>query len=137
MAEKKTIFGILSSTIGEYLIMRTDDFKKNLIRSLSVGLSRVLAVLIITLMLLVVLSIFAYAFIVLIGESIGSLSVAAFIVGGVYLIVLIILILLRKRLFLHMCTDLFSEIIKEESPSDNWKTVFLMIVRNLRGNLNA
>ena len=136
MAEKKTIFGILSSTIGEYLIMRTDDFKKNLIRSSSVGLSRVLAVLIITLMLLVVLSIFAYAFIVLIGESIGSLSVAAFIVGGVYLIVLIILILLRKRLFLHMCTDLFSEIIKEESPSDNWKTLLLMIVRNMRGNLD-
>ena len=96
-----------------------------------------LAVLVITLILLVVLGVFAFAFIVLIGEAIGSLSGAAFIVGGIYLIAVIILILLRKRLFLKMFTNLFSRIIEEESPSDNWKTVFLMIVRNLRGNLNA
>ena len=92
---------------------------------------------VITLVLLVVLGIFAFAFIVLIGEAIGSMSGAAFIVGGVYLIALVILILLRKRLFLNIFTNLFSGIIKEESPSDNWKTLLLMIVKNLRGNLDA
>ena len=137
MEENKTILGILSSTIGEYLSMRTDDFKKNIVAGLSVGFSRVLAVLLITLVLLVVLGIFAFAFIVLIGEAIGSMSGAAFIVGGVYLIALVILILLRKRLFLNMFTNLFSGIIEEESPSDNWKTLLLMIVKNLRGNLDA
>ena len=73
----------------------------------------------------------------LIGEAMGSLSGAAFIVGGVYLIALVILFLLRKRLFLNMFTNLFSGIIEEESPSDNWKTLLLMIVKNLRGNLDA
>ena len=138
MEENKTILGILSSTIGEYLSMRTDDFKKNIVTSLSVGFSRILAVLVITLVLLVVLGIFAFAFIVLIGEAIGSLSGAAFIVGGVYLIAVSVLILLRKRLFLNMFTNLFSGIIEEESPSDNWKkTLLLMIIKNLRGNLDA
>ena len=65
------------------------------------------------------------------------MSGAAFIVGGVYLIALVILILLRKRLFLNMFTSLFSGIIEEKSPSDGWKTLLLMIVRNLRSNLDA
>ena len=65
------------------------------------------------------------------------MSGAAFIVGGVYLIALVILILLRKRLFLNMFTSLFSGIIEEESPSDSWKALLLMIVRNLRSNLDA
>ena len=137
MEENKTILGILSSTIGEYLSVRTDDFKKNIVTGLSVGFSRILAVLLITLVLLVVLGIFAFAFIVLIGEVIGSMSGAAFIVAGVYIIAAIVLILLRKRLFVNMFTNLFSGIIEEESPSDNWKTLLLMIVKNLRGNLDA
>ena len=121
MDENRTILGILSSAVGEYLSMRTDDFKKNIVTSLSVGFSRVLAVLVIILLLLIVLGVFAFAF----------------IVGDVYLIVLLILILLRKRLFLNMFTNLFSGIIEEESPSDNWKILLLIIVRNLRRKLDA
>ena len=40
MEENKTILGILSSAVGKYLSMRTDDFKKNIVTSLSVGFSR-------------------------------------------------------------------------------------------------
>jgi hypothetical protein len=137
MEENKTIIGILSSAVGEYLSMRTDDIKKNIVTSLSVGFSRVLAILVITMLLLIVLAVFAFAFIVLLGQAIGSLSGAAFIIGGVYLIAIVVLILLRKRLFLNMFTNLFSGIIEEESPSDNWKSLLLMIVRNLRVNLDA
>ena len=137
MEENKTILGILSSAVEEYLSKRTDDFKKNVVASLSVGFSRVLAILVITMLLIIVLAVFAFAFTVLLGQAIGSLSGAAFIVGGVYLIVLVILILLRKMLFLNMFTNLFSGIIKEESSSDNWKTLLLIIVRNLRSNLDA
>jgi hypothetical protein len=133
----RTIIGILSSAVGEYLSMRTDDIKKNIVTSLSVGFSRVLAILVITMLLLIVLAVFAFAFIVLLGQAIGSLSGAAFIIGGVYLIAIVVLILLRKRLFLNMFTNLFSGIIEEESPSDNWKSLLLMIVRNLRVNLDA
>ena len=52
MDENRTILGILSSAVGEYLSMRTDDFKKNIVTSLSVGFSRVLAVLVIILILI-------------------------------------------------------------------------------------
>ena len=135
MEDNRTILGLLSSAVGEYLSMRTDDFKKNIVTSLSVGFSRVLAVLVITLLLLIVLGVLAFAFIVLLGEAIGSMSGAAFIVGGVYLIALVVLIFLRKRLFLNMFTNLFTGIIEDESPADNWNPLVLMIVRNLRKSL--
>ena len=137
MDDNRTILGILSSAVGEYLSMRTDDFKKNIVAGLSMGFSRVLAILVITLLLLIVLGVFAFAFIVLLGEEIGSMSGAAFIVGGVYLIAVLVLVLLRKRLFVNMFSNLFSGIIEEESPSDSWKTLLLIIVRYLRSNLDA
>ena len=137
MDENRTILGILSSAAGEYLSMRTDDFKKNIVTGLSVGFSRMLAVLVISFLLLIVLGIFAYAFILLLGEAVGSMTGAAFIVGGVYLLAVVILFLLRKKLFRRMFTNLFSGIIKEESPADSWKTLLLMIVRNMRNNLDA
>ena len=137
MEENRTILGILSSAVGEYLSMRTDDFKTNIVAGLSVGFSRVLAVLVITLLLLIVLGVFAFAFVVLLGEEIGSMSVAAFIVGGVYLIAVLILILLRKRLFVNMFTNLFSGIIDDGTPTDDWKPLLLKIVRNMRSSLDA
>ena len=137
MKENGTILGILSSAVGEYLSVRTDDFKKNIVPGLSVGFSRMLAVLVISFLLLIVLGIFAYAFILLLGEAVGSMTGAAFIVGGVYLMAVVILFLLRKKLFRRMFTNLFSGIIKEESPADSWKTLLLMIVRNMRNNLDA
>ena len=135
MEENRTILGILSSAAGKYFSMRTDDFKKNIVTSLSVGFSRVLATLVITLLLFIVLGIFAFAFTVLLGEKLGSLSGAAFIVGGVYLAAVIILILLRKKLFVNMFTNLFSGIIEKESPADNWKQALLLIVKNMRSSI--
>ena len=137
MKENGTILGILSSVVGDYLSMRTDDFRKNIVTGLSVGFSRVLALLVIIFLLLIVLSLFAFGFIVLLGDEIGSMSGAAFIVGGVYLIAALVLILLRKRLFRNMFTNLFSGIIEKESPANGWKTLLLMIVRNLRGSLDV
>ena len=136
MDDNRTILGVLSSAVGKYLSMRTDDFKTNIVAGLSVGFSRVLAILVITLLLLIVLGVFAFAFIVLLGEEIGSMSVAAFIVGGVYLIAVLVLVLLRKRLFVNMFNNLFSGIIDQRSPADDWKPLLLKIVRNMRSSLD-
>ena len=87
--ENRTILGILSSAVVKYLSMRTDDFKTNIVAGLSMGFSIVLAILVITLLLLIVLGVFAFAF----------------IVGGVYLIAAIVLIFLRKRLFVNMFSN--------------------------------
>ena len=135
MEGKVNILNVLSSTIREYLSMRTDDFRRNVIAGLSAGFSRVLAILVISLLLVIVLAVFAFGFIVVLGEAIGSLSGAAFIVGGVYLIVTAVLFFLRKRLFVNMFTNLFTGIIQPKPSDDNWKSTLLILVRNLRSDL--
>ena len=127
----------LSSILGEYLSMRRDDLRKSIIMGMSVGFSRVLAILIISLLMVIVLAVLAFAFIILIGDAIGSLSGAAFIVGGVYLAVAAVLFFLRKRLFVNMFTRLFSGIIQTNTPDDGWKSFLLIVVQNLRKNLEG
>ena len=127
----------LSSILGEYLSMRRDDLRKSIIMGMSAGFSRVLAILIISLLMVIVLAVLAFAFIILIGDAIGSLSGAAFIVGGVYLAVAAMLFFLRKRLFVNMFTRLFSGIIQTNTPDDGWKSFLLIVVQNLRKNLEG
>ena len=135
MEGKVNILNVLSSAIREYLSMRTDDFRRNVIAGLSAGFSRVLAILVISLLLVIVLAVFAFGFIVVLGEAIGSLSGAAFIVGGVYLIVTAVLFFMRKRLFVNMFTNLFTGIMQPKPSDDNWKSILLILVRNLRSDL--
>ena len=135
MEGKVNILNVLSSAIREYLSMRTDDFRRNVIAGLSAGFSRVLAIIVISLLLVIVLAVFAFGFIVVLGEAIGSLSGAAFIVGGVYLIVTAVLFFMRKRLFVNMFTNLFTGIIQPKPSDDNWKSILLILVRNLRSDL--
>ena len=135
MEGKVNILNVLSSAIREYLSMRTDDFRRNVIAGLSAGFSRVLAILVISLLLVIVLAVFAFGFIVVLGEAIGSLSGAAFIVGGVYLIVTAVLFFMRKRLFVNMFTNLFTGIIQPKPSDDHWKSLLLILVRNLRRDL--
>ena len=133
MNDNRNPLDSLSSAIGEYLSLRTDDFNKSVVEGLSVGFSRVLSILVLMMLLLVVLGVFAFAFVVLLGETMGSMSAAAFIVGGVYLIAFAVLFFLRKRLFLKMFTGLFTGILDSGTSSDKWKTLALVAVRYLRG----
>ena len=135
MDENRSLLNSLSSVIGEYLSLRTDDFKKNIISGLSIGFSRTLAILVMVMILLIVLAVFAFAFIVLLGDAIGSWSGAAFIVGGVYLSALAVLFCMRKKLFLNMFTNLFTGMVESGSPDDKWKTLSLVLIRYLRSRL--
>lgn len=135
MEDGRNPLNSLSSVLGEYLGMRTDDFKKNIISGLSVGFSRFLSVLVLVMLLMIVLAVFAIGFIILLGDAIGSWSGAAFIIGGVYLIVLAVLFFSRKKLFLNMFTNLFTGILDTGTPADSWKSLLLTFVRYLRGIL--
>lgn len=135
MDENRSRLNSLSSVIGEFLSLRTDDFKKNIISGLSIGFSRTLSILVMVMILLIVLAVFAFAFIMLLGDAIGSWSGAAFIVGGVYLSALVVLFCMRKKLFLNMFTNLFTGIMESTSPNDKWKSLSLVLIRYLRSRL--
>ena len=127
----------MSSVIGEYLSVRRDNFKKNVITGLSAGFSRLITILIISLLMVIVLAVSAFGFIILLSERIGSLSGAAFIIGGIYFIGVVILFFLRKRLFVNMFTNLFTGIMQTNVSDDSWKTLLLIIVKRIRKNLGV
>lgn len=137
MEANRSLLNNLSSVVGEYLGLRTDDFRKKIVSALSVGFSRAVTMLVIAILLLIVLAVFAFAFIVLLGDAIGSWSGAAFIVGGVYLIALLILFLLRKKLFLKTFTNIFENVMPADEPASDWKSAALVIVRYLRGRIDG
>ena len=59
------------------------------------------------------------------------------IIARIAYFMIVVLVLLRKRLFLNMFTDLFAGIIQTDKTTDNWKSLLLAIVRNLRNTLDA
>ena len=125
MEDGQNLMNILSSVLGDYLSLKTDDFRKKIVAGLSVGFSRVLSVLVIVMLLMIVLAVFSFGLIVLIGNAIGSWSAAAFIIGGVCLTALIILILVRKRLFLKMFANIFTQ--GKKSFPNTLTSVFLTV----------
>lgn len=129
------LLSVLSSILRDYLGTRTDDFKKRIVIGLSLGFSRSLAILLIGMLAVVLLSVLAFAFTLLIGEAIGTFSGAAFIVAGVCLLALIVLFILRKRLFLKMFARIFSEIAEDMSPTDDLKALALTMVRHIHEHL--
>ena len=137
MEDKVNPLSSLSSIIGDYLRMMRDDLRKNIITGLAAGFSRVLAILIISLLMVIVLAVFAFAFIILLEKPVGSMSGAAFIVGGVYLSGAIVLFFLRKLLFVNMFTKLFTGIMQTNTQDDSWKSLLLIVVQNLRKNLEG
>ena len=130
-----SLINTLSSILEEYLGTRAEDFKKRVVAGLSFGFSRTLAVLVMALLAVVVLSVLAFTFIMLLGEAMGSFAAAAFIVAGVYLIAFIILFIFRKRLFLKMFARMFSSLAEDASSPDRFSSLALILVRQLRDRL--
>ena len=128
---------VLSSAVAEIFSLKTDNYKKRLVSSLSAWFSRAMSVLLMVMLLMMVLGAFSFGFIVMIGDAIGSWSGAAFIVGGVFLVVLLVLFFLRKRLFVRMSVSLFSSFAESREQDRDFRSASLMIVRYLRDSMKS
>jgi uncharacterized ion transporter superfamily protein YfcC len=69
--------------VRKYLDLRVDDLKLKMVDGLAVGVSRMLALMLLMLLCAIVLAVFAFGAVILLGELIGSWAAAAFIVGTV------------------------------------------------------
>ena len=91
----------------ELLRMKSDELKLKTTRNLSIAFSRFFSLFVIMIMLMLVLLAFAFGGVLLLGDIIGSYAAGAFIVGGIFLVALIVLLCLRKKLFLNSFVRLF------------------------------
>lgn len=96
--------------IRRYVELKIDDLKLKTVDGLSVGVSRVLSLMAVLMLGAIVLASFAFGTVLLLGDLIGSWAAAAFIIGGVFLILLIVMLLVWKKLFVDIFVKLFIDI---------------------------
>ena len=99
--------------IRKYLDLRLNDLKLWAVDGLSVGVGRVLSLMVILMLAAIVLAAFAFGTVLLLGDLIGSWAAAAFIIGGVFLIALIAVLMVWKKLFVDIFVKLFIGIFYE------------------------
>lgn len=104
----------LISDAREYVDLKIDNLKLQAVEGLSLGAGRAVALMVIMMVLFIVIASFSFGCVCLLGELVGSWAMAAFIVGGVFLIVLVALFLLRRRMFVDMFVRLFIEVFYGE-----------------------
>lgn len=100
----------VESEIREYIDLRLDDLKLKAVDGLSVGVSRVLSLMVVLMLGAIVLAAFAFGTVLLLGDLIGNWAAAAFIIGGVFLIALVAVLLVWKKLFVDIFVKLFIDI---------------------------
>lgn len=105
--------GIMDPDIRNYLDLRMNELKLKTIDGLSIGVSRVVSMMLVIMLGAIVLAAFAFGTVLLLGELIGSWAGAAFIIGGIFLIILALLLIYWKRLFVNIFVKLFISIFYE------------------------
>ncbi len=97
----------LASGTAEYVNMKIDDLKLRTARGLSVTLNKLLLSILFLTLGGIVLMALAFGGVLLIGKLLGNYAAGAFIVAGFFLLVMLVLFLLRKKLFLNGLVRMF------------------------------
>lgn len=96
--------------VKKYLDLRIDEMKLKAVDGLSVGVSRVLSLMVVVMLGAIVLASFAFGIVLLLGDLIGSWAAAAFMIGGVFLVALVVILFVWKKLFTDIFVKLFIDI---------------------------
>lgn len=101
-----------------YINAQIDDVKLRSIKGLSQGTSALASFLLLFIIVGAVITALSFAVVLWIGEMLHSYALAAFIMAGVLLLVLVVLFLLRKRLFKNSFVSMYTEVFyqKEDKP---------------------
>ena len=104
----------LGENASEYIDLRIAELKLGAVKGLSVTLSKLLYILLVLFVVSVILIAIAFGGVMWIGELIGSYAGGAAIIAGLFIIVLGVLFLLRKKLFRNTFVPLFVNLFFEE-----------------------
>lgn len=109
----------LAESAAQYIGLKVDEVKVRTAKGLSIALNRLLvAILLLTLCSIVLMSA-AFGGVLLLGDLIGSYAAGAFIVAAIFLVLLIVLFLLRDKLFLNGLVRMFVRLFFEEEGGED------------------
>ena len=104
----------LGKSIVEYTDLKIDDLKLRTAKGLSVTLNKVILTILFLSIGSIVMMAAAFGGVLLIGDLIGSYAAGAFIVAGFFLLVLLVVYLLRDKMFLGGLIRMFIRLFFEE-----------------------
>lgn len=107
-----------AKSAAEYIDLKMDEVKLRTAKGLSVTLNRMILAILFLSLGSIVLTAAAFGGVLLLGDIIGSYSAGAFIVSGFFLLVIVILFLLRKKLFLNGFVRMFVKMFFEEEGGE-------------------
>lgn len=109
----------LAESAAQYIDLKVDEVKVRAVKGLSIALNRLLvAILLLTLCSIVLMSA-AFGGVLLLGDLIGSYAAGAFIVAAIFLVLLVVLFLLRDKLFLNGLVRTFVRLFFEEEGGED------------------
>ncbi|MGM9764677.1 MAG: hypothetical protein ACI3ZQ_11720 [Candidatus Cryptobacteroides sp.] len=104
----------LGKTAAEYVDLKIDELKLRTAKGLSVASQKLIVAILLITLAGIVLTAAAFGGVLLIGKLINDYAAGAFIVAGFFLIVLIVLFLLRNKLFMGGLVNMFVRLFFEE-----------------------
>ena len=104
----------LGKSIVVYTDLKIDDLKLRTAKGLSVTLNKVILTILFLSIGSIVMMAAAFGGVLLIGDLIGSYAAGAFIVAGFFLLVLLVVYLLRDKMFLGGLIRMFIRLFFEE-----------------------
>ncbi|MDD7454720.1 MAG: hypothetical protein PUK70_00475 [Bacteroidales bacterium] len=108
----------LGQRAKDYADLQITDVKLRTVKGLSIALGKLVYIQVLILILAVLLIALAIGGLFLLGDLVGSTTVAAFIIVGIFLIAFIVLLLLRKRLFRDTFVPLFVKLFFDGGSED-------------------
>jgi hypothetical protein len=108
-------FENLADSAKEYLDMRLDAIKLQLVENLSVLFSRIVSVTLLIIFIGIALAFLASAFSWWIGDLLESKAAGTVITGGLFLLLALILYFRRRKLFINSMVAMFSKMFFETS----------------------
>lgn len=108
----------LSREALEYAELRINKLKLGISKDAAVILGRIFGMLAMLLVGMTALTAAAFGLVLIIGEALGSYAGGAFIVAGVFAVIVAVLFIFRKRLFLNTFVRLMVRLFynKDEEP---------------------
>lgn len=115
-------FERLVGDVKRYAALKTDEYKLRTTRGLAAAFGQVLSYLLIFVVLSIVLGLLAYAQLQWLNSLVGA-PWGTLIVLGVFLVLLVLLIIFRRKLFRNIFVRLFIDVFYDSSSDSDGKVL--------------
>ena len=123
----------MDGDLRKYVDLRIEDLKRRVSGAISAGTGGFILLIVGLVMASISLIALALGIMLLLGDLVGNWTVAAFITGGIFLLLMSVTLLLARRLILNVSVRLER---RQAAPLDA-ESLLLLCIRSLRSRISG